>query len=145
MYIGAHVPVTGGLCNAPANGAAVGAEAIQIFTRNQMQWRCRPLADDECGAFREQLTRSGVKVALAHGSYLVNLASPVDDLLTRSRECFRAVEQSLLPVADEGGVDLVLRGQFVGRAVALQRRQGDPGLERRRIGLPLTRHLLPLF
>lgn len=33
MYIGAHVPVTGGLGNAPANGVAVGAEAIQIFTR----------------------------------------------------------------------------------------------------------------
>ena len=29
------------------NGVAVGAEAIQIFTRNQMQWRCRPLGEDE--------------------------------------------------------------------------------------------------
>jgi deoxyribonuclease-4 len=90
MYIGAHVPVTGGLFKAPQNGAAVGAEAIQIFTRNQMQWRSRPLEDAECGAFREALARSGVRVALAHGSYLVNLASPVSDFLTRSRECFRA-------------------------------------------------------
>ncbi len=90
MYIGAHVPVTGGLCNAPQNGVAVGAEAIQIFTRNQMQWRCRPLEDAECGAFREALSRSGVRVALSHGSYLVNLASPVEDFLTRSRESFLA-------------------------------------------------------
>jgi deoxyribonuclease-4 len=88
MYIGAHVPVTGGLANAPGNGVAVGAEAIQIFTRNQMQWRCRPLSEDERGAFREALDRSGVRVALSHGSYLVNLASPVDDFLARSRECF---------------------------------------------------------
>ena len=77
VYIGAHVPVTGGLFNAPRNGVAVGAEAIQIFTRNQMQWRCRPLEDAECGAFREALAQSGVRVALSHGSYLVNLASPV--------------------------------------------------------------------
>jgi deoxyribonuclease-4 len=90
VYIGAHVPVTGGLCNAPGNGVAVGAEAIQIFTRNQMQWRCRPLEDDECGAFREALAKSGVRVALSHGSYLVNLASPVEDFLTRSRDTFRA-------------------------------------------------------
>ena len=55
LYLGAHVPVSGGLCNAPANGVAIGAEAIQIFTRNQMQWRCRPLSEDECGAFREAL------------------------------------------------------------------------------------------
>lgn len=89
MYIGAHVPVTGGLGNAPANGDAIGAEAIQIFTRNQMQWRCRPLGEDECGAFREALARSGVRIVLSHGSYLVNLASPVPDFLARSRECFR--------------------------------------------------------
>jgi len=81
LYIGAHVPVTGGLFNAPRNGVAVGAEAIQIFTRNQMQWRCRPLEDAECGAFREALSKSGVRIALSHGSYLVNLASPVEDFL----------------------------------------------------------------
>jgi deoxyribonuclease-4 len=88
LFLGAHVPVTGGIQNAPKNGVAVGAEAIQIFTRNQMQWRCRPLGEDECGSFREELAKSGVKVALSHGSYLVNLASPVDDFLTKSRACF---------------------------------------------------------
>jgi deoxyribonuclease-4 len=93
LYIGAHVPVTGGLGNAPGNGAAIGAEAIQVFTRNQMQWRCRPLEDAECGAFREAMSRSGVRVALSHGSYLVNLASPVEDFLTRSRGCFLAEMQ----------------------------------------------------
>jgi deoxyribonuclease-4 len=90
VFLGAHVPVTGGIHNAPRNGAAIGAEAIQVFTRNQMQWRCRPLGEDECGAFRDELAKSGVRVALSHGSYLVNLASPVDDFLTKSRETFRA-------------------------------------------------------
>jgi deoxyribonuclease-4 len=90
VYIGAHVPITGGLCNAPGNGVAIGAEAIQVFTRNQMQWRCKPLGDDECGAFREALTKSGIRVALSHGSYLVNLASPVEDFLTKSRDTFLA-------------------------------------------------------
>ncbi|HUG52784.1 MAG TPA: hypothetical protein VMR21_04260 [Vicinamibacteria bacterium] len=41
MYLGAHVPITGGVFNAPGHGTAKGAEAIQIFTRNQMQWACR--------------------------------------------------------------------------------------------------------
>lgn len=90
MYLGAHVPITGGIQNAPGNGLAIGAEAIQIFTRNQMQWRCRPLSDAERGGFREALAKSGVKVALSHGSYLVNLASPVPDFLAKSRECFLA-------------------------------------------------------
>jgi deoxyribonuclease-4 len=89
VFLGAHVPVTGGIHNAPRNGVAIGAEAIQIFTRNQMQWRCRPLGEDECGSFREELAKSGVRVALSHGSYLVNLASPVADFLGKSRETFR--------------------------------------------------------
>ena len=88
MYLGAHVPITGGIASAPGNGVAVGAEAIQIFTRNQMQWACRPLTDVEQGTFRESFAKSGVKVVLSHGSYLVNLASPVEDFLTKSRECF---------------------------------------------------------
>jgi deoxyribonuclease IV len=88
MFLGAHVPTTGGLANGPANGAAVGADAIQIFTRNQMQWRCKPLGEEEPFAFRESMKASGVRMVLAHGSYLVNLASPVDDFLTKSRECF---------------------------------------------------------
>jgi deoxyribonuclease-4 len=88
VLLGAHVPVTGGLSNAPANGDAVGAQAIQIFTRNQMQWRCRPLSDEECAAFRDARARSGVREVLVHGSYLVNLAGPPGDFLSKSKECF---------------------------------------------------------
>ncbi len=87
MHLGAHVPVTGGLFNAPAHATAIGAEAIQIFTRNQMQWACRPLGDEECAAFREALAASAVRRVLTHGSYLVNLASPNRDFLRKSRDC----------------------------------------------------------
>jgi deoxyribonuclease-4 len=87
MHLGAHVPITGGLFNAPGHGRAIGAEAIQIFTRNQMQWACRPLGAEEPAAFREALARSGVRRVLTHGSYLMNLASPNADFLSRSRAC----------------------------------------------------------
>jgi deoxyribonuclease IV len=87
MHLGAHVPITGGVFNAPANGQAIGAEAIQIFTRNQMQWACRPLRDEESAAFREALAKSGVRRVLTHGSYLMNLASPNPEFLAKSRAC----------------------------------------------------------
>src|SRR5436309_1425476 len=54
------------------------------------------------------------------------------------------VEQLGLPVADEGGVDLEVGGQFVGGAVPLQRRQRHLRLELRRVRLPFLLHLLPL-
>jgi deoxyribonuclease-4 len=87
MFLGAHVPITGGVFNAPGHGQAIGAEAIQIFTRNQMQWACRPLGAEEAALFREAVARSGVRRVLTHGSYLMNLASPNPDFLARSRDC----------------------------------------------------------
>jgi hypothetical protein len=54
------------------------------------------------------------------------------------------LEQLLLPGVNEGRVDVVLPGQFVDRAVALQSGQGDLGLERRRVFLPLACHCSPL-
>lgn len=87
MFLGAHVPITGGVFNAPAHGQAIGAEAIQIFTRNQMQWACRPLREEEAAAFREAVAKSGVRRVLTHGSYLMNLASPNPEFLARSRDC----------------------------------------------------------
>lgn len=87
MHLGAHVPITGGVFNAPGHGQAIGAEAIQIFTRNQMQWACRPIPEEEAAAFREALAGSGVRRVLTHGSYLMNLASPNPEFLEKSRAC----------------------------------------------------------
>jgi len=87
--LGAHVPTAGGLARAPENGRAIGARAIQIFTRNQLQWAGRPLGKKEAAEFRAAVAASGVRVVLSHGSYLVNLASPHGPSLRRSRAAFR--------------------------------------------------------
>ncbi len=41
-YIGAHVSAAGGLANAPARAAEIGATAFALFTKNQRQWRAAP-------------------------------------------------------------------------------------------------------
>ena len=86
--LGAHVPTAGGLANAPDRGKSIGAEAIQIFTRNQVQWKAKPLGADEAHAFKHAFAQSGLRRVVAHGSYLVNLASPEAEARTRSREAF---------------------------------------------------------
>ncbi len=88
MLLGAHVPTKGGLATAPANGRLIGATAIQIFTRNQMQWKTRPVADDEAAAWKAALATSGVQTVLSHGSYLVNLASPDPVVAQKSSDAF---------------------------------------------------------
>jgi deoxyribonuclease-4 len=61
---------------------------MQIFTRNQTQWQAPPLPEAEIARFRAEQTRTGIAPVVAHGSYLVNLASPDPELLARSRGAF---------------------------------------------------------
>jgi deoxyribonuclease-4 len=84
------VPTSGGLALAPARAAAIHAEAIQIFTRSQLQWRARPIEPEEAAAFRAATAAHGLRAVVAHGSYLVNLASPEPGALARARDAFVA-------------------------------------------------------
>ena len=88
--LGAHVPVAGGLAKMPPRAREIGAEAAQIFTRNQLQWRADPIRDEEAAAFKDAISLHPLRRLVAHGSYLVNLASPDPVGLSRSREAFLA-------------------------------------------------------
>ncbi len=88
--LGAHVSVQGGMATAPARGMAIGASAIQVFTKTPNQWREPVHGDDVAGAFRRELARSGLARIVSHDSYLINLASPDPVLRARSEASFRA-------------------------------------------------------
>ena len=89
MMLGAHVSSAGGVASAPQRGAQLRATAIQLFTKTPNQWRERVLEANEVGRFRSEMTRHKVGAAVAHDSYLINLASPDPVLRTRSIESFR--------------------------------------------------------
>lgn len=84
--LGAHESVSGGLHLAFARIALVGGEVLQIFTRNQRQWRPAPLAAEEIALFRRAHLASGNMVVVSHASYLVNLASGKEELQEKSVE-----------------------------------------------------------
>ncbi|MDB4878816.1 MAG: endonuclease 4 [Gemmatimonadetes bacterium] len=88
LLLGAHISAAGGVPEAPPRAAAVGATAMQLFTKMANRWAERDCADDECGAFRERLAATGVRATMAHDSYLINLASPDPVLRARSIESF---------------------------------------------------------
>jgi len=88
--VGAHVSSAGGVALAPARGAAVGATAIQVFTKTPNQWRDPVIDDGEAAAFRAALAAHGIRAVVAHDSYLINLASPDPTLWHRSLRSFIA-------------------------------------------------------
>jgi deoxyribonuclease-4 len=84
MILGSHVSVAGGLAKGVARAEAVGCDCIQVFTKNNNQWRAKPLVEDDITAWNDALSASSVGRPIAHASYLINMASPKDELFQKS-------------------------------------------------------------
>ncbi|MBQ5662978.1 MAG: deoxyribonuclease IV [Bacteroidaceae bacterium] len=89
-YIGAHVSSSGGVENAPANALAIGANAFALFTKNQRQWVSAPLSEKSIALFKQRCRQGGLdpRYILPHDSYLINLGSPDEEGLQKSRNAF---------------------------------------------------------
>ena len=88
--LGAHVSVQGGVDKAPVRGKAIGATAIQVFTKTPNQWREPAVPVESYAAFRRECDRLQLSSIVAHDSYLINLASPDRTLRRRSERAFQA-------------------------------------------------------
>ncbi len=88
MNLGAHISVAGGLYKAFARGEAVGCHTMQIFSKSERQWAAKPLLDDDIQKFKAEQQRTGIGPLLVHDSYLINLASPNDELWAKSTAAF---------------------------------------------------------
>lgn len=89
-YIGAHVSAAGGVENAPVNAANIGATAFALFTKNQRQWKSKPLSGENIKKFKQNVEELGfsTKHILPHDSYLINLGHPEKAGIDKSREAF---------------------------------------------------------
>jgi len=88
VLLGAHVSIAGGTHEAPPRARAIGASAMQIFTKMANRWADRACETDECATFATALAETRVRATVAHDSYLINLASPDPTLRRRSIESF---------------------------------------------------------
>jgi deoxyribonuclease IV len=88
--LGAHVSIQGGVEKAPVRGRAIGATAIQVFTKTPSQWREPTISAASFTAFQQECERLEFSSIVAHDSYLINLASPDPVLSSRSEASFIA-------------------------------------------------------
>ena len=88
--LGAHVSVAGGVERAPGRARLITAVNLQLFTKQPNRWAEPTLARERVRAFREERASAGIRCAVAHDSYLINLASPNPVLRRRSLDSFRA-------------------------------------------------------
>ena len=86
---GAHMSVAGGLEQAFPRALAVGATAVQIFSKNANRWSAPPPSATEIAAFRAAWQQSGIGPVMVHDAYLINLAASDDANWARSKAAMR--------------------------------------------------------
>ncbi len=68
----------------------LGLDCVQVFTKNQRQWKAKPLDPDAVSEWTAEVARLGWQDrTVSHASYLINLASPDDALWRKSIDLMR--------------------------------------------------------
>ena len=99
--IGLHTGIAGGLHNALLKAQSLGADTVQIFSRNPRGWKARPLDAEEVEQFRRVRAETGVGPVAIHANYLINLAAADVGIREKSVASFREeVERGLALGAD---------------------------------------------
>ena len=85
---GSHLSIAGGMHNALLEAERLGMTCVQVFTKNQQQWKSKPLDPSAITEWRTHCDRLKFAHTVSHDSYLINLASPDDALRRKSIDLF---------------------------------------------------------
>jgi deoxyribonuclease-4 len=76
--------ISGGVDTAFDRAEQVGCDAMQIFTKNNNRWLATPLKQKTIACYFRRQAETGIEPVVAHAAYLLNLASPDDQLWRKS-------------------------------------------------------------
>jgi len=90
LKIGCHVSIAGGIDNSVIRAEKLGCNTMQIFSKNAATWQEKILGKEEVKRFKRNLKNSSIDIdpVFIHTSYLINLASPLDELYFKSINSF---------------------------------------------------------
>src|SRR3954467_10715714 len=86
--LGAHQSIAGGYYKAVETAHRLKCDCVQVFTKNNNQWRAKELTHADAPLFNGKPNELGAQHPLAHDSYLINLASPDSVLWKKSVDSF---------------------------------------------------------
>ncbi len=84
MRFGYHVKLAGSPVSTIRGGEEAGCDTIQMFPGSPRQWGTPKASDEDARAFREAKEEAGIDPVIIHSIYLVNIASPSDQVFKRS-------------------------------------------------------------
>lgn len=86
MRLGAHESIAGGTARAIERARSVGCDAVQLFVKANRVWAAKELPAEEVDRFRHLASECAIWPQVGHASYLLNLASPDEELWSKSRD-----------------------------------------------------------
>ncbi|OUU24465.1 MAG: hypothetical protein CBC13_03445 [Planctomycetia bacterium TMED53] len=124
--LGSHLSVSGGPWKAVEEAIELDIRALQIFTKNASRWVQKPIDPKHVEKFHAAIAEWGSHPLLSHDSYLINLASPKEELFQKSIAAFT----DELERAELLGLDFLVMhpGAHVGSGV-------EAGIERIAVGM----------
>ncbi len=84
MRLGLHCSIQGSIDLVVDRGLDRGCNTLQMFSRNPRGWISKQLSKGEVKRFRAKLRESGIWPVFIHTPYLLNLASPKEDVYVKS-------------------------------------------------------------
>lgn len=84
MRLGLHCSIQGSIDLVVDRGLAQDCNTLQMFSRNPRGWNSKQLSREEVESFRAKLRESGIWPVFIHTPYLLNLASPKENVYAKS-------------------------------------------------------------
>ena len=128
MQPGAHLSTAGGIHTAIDRAEKIGAESVQIFTQSPRAWRPTNHPAENLARFRERRAEAGIGGVLWHAIYLINLASPDDELYEKSVATLETTMDVACAIEADGVVFHV--GSHLGAGFDAGLERAVPALER---------------
>jgi deoxyribonuclease IV len=102
VIVGAHC--SGGVKRSLDRAAEIGADAVQLFVQSPRAWRFPQHDPAVLARFRERREELGMGAVFVHTLYLVNLASPKDEVYGKSASVMRSTMEAACAIDADGVV-----------------------------------------
>ena len=89
ILLGSHMSIAGGVHTAIERGNQIGCTAVQMFVKNNNQWRGKPLAENDVSTYKDLLAKSSIGPVVVHDTYLINLCAKDNTILRKSRAALK--------------------------------------------------------
>ena len=81
--------IAGGVHTAVERGMSIGCTTMQMFVKNNNQWKGKKLSEEDVSTYKKLLRESSIGPVVVHDTYLINLCATDKLILMKSREALK--------------------------------------------------------